>query len=328
MKTNVLITSASRKVWLVKAFQKAIKHEGEGNVVAVDIDPFSAALYHSNVAYLVPKSSDNIFITTMLKLCNKEKIDIIVPTRDEELLLFAENRDKFEKKGTKIMVSNPDTIRICNDKLKFVKFCQKNKFSIPKTFTKDQIKQKKLNFPLFIRDRFGKGSKKAFKVENKNKLDYILKQIKNPIVQECYQGTEYTVDLFADFYGNIISVIPRKRNYVFCGESYISQTYKNYQIINDSIKLAKKLHLIGHNTIQCFFDNDKTIFIEVNPRYGGGAHLGFAAGANTPLYLIQLINNKDIKPKIGKFRDSLIMLRYTKDIFINEKVAKSVKKFD
>jgi carbamoyl-phosphate synthase large subunit len=329
MTTNVLITSASRKVGLVKAFQNALRLEGGGVVIAVDIDPFSAALYHSDIAFIVPKSTDERFIPTILKLCKKEKIDVVIPTRDEDLLLFAENKDSFNTIGTKVMVSDPNAIRICNDKHTFIQFCQKNNFLVPKTFSTYEIKQGYFTFPLFVRDRFGKGSKKAFKVKDKTELDFILHQVEQPVIQEYYEGTEYTIDLFADFNGTIISVVPRERISVFGGESFVGRTYKNNFLINEGSKLAEKLHLIGHNTIQCFFDNDETVFIEVNPRYGGGANLSFAAGANTPRYLIQLVKNKKVKSRIGQFQDSFIMLRYTEDFFVEEKkIAKQVKRFD
>ena len=58
-------------------------------------------------------------------------------------------------------------------------------------------------------------------------------------------------------------------------------------------------------------------FIEVNPRFGGGAHLGFAAGAPTPLFLVKLLKGEILKPRIGKFKDNYFMLRYTEDMFFD-----------
>ena len=329
MKTNVLITSVSRKVGLIKSFQKAIKSEGGGKIIAVDINPLSAALYHADLAFLVPESSDDKFIPKILELCKKEDIDLVVPTRDEELIIFAGNKDKFDDIGTKVMVSDPEVIDVCNDKLKFIRFCKKNDLLVPKTFQINQVNKNNLHFPLFIRDRFGKGSKSAFKIRNKNELEFFMSQLDEPILQEYCKDKEYTIDLFSDFDGNVISVVPRERLYVLGGESFIGKTYKNRKLIEDNMQLAEKLNLIGHNTIQCFFDGDKkTKFIEINPRYGGGANLGFEAGANTPLFLIQLTRGKKIKNKIGKFQDAFIMLRYTEDVFLDEKTAKSVKRFD
>jgi len=138
---------------------------------------------------------------------------------------------------------------------------------------------------------------------------------------------EYTVDLFADFSGKVLSVVPRERLSIFGGESFIGKTCKNWGIINESMRLAKSLRLIGHNTIQCFWQDGQVKFIEVNPRYGGAANLGFAAGAFTPQMLVCLILGKEIKPSIGDFEDGLYMLRYTEDLFLGEEEIKQIERF-
>ena len=59
MEVNILITSVSRKVWLVKAFKDALRGERvDGKVISADINPLSAGLYVSDKHYLVPPSSD------------------------------------------------------------------------------------------------------------------------------------------------------------------------------------------------------------------------------------------------------------------------------
>jgi len=319
---NILITTASRKVSLVKAFKKILIKEGRGKVITTDINPLSPAFHFSDLSYLIPKDSNPSFIPKLLALCKRHQIKLIVPTRDEELKVFARNKERFNKIGVKLMVPNIKTVEICSDKLKFIEFCKKNDLPVPKVYTQEQIKKGLVKFPLFVNDRFGKGSKNAFRVNGKDELNLCLKSIKNPIIQEYIEAKEYTIDLFADLKGNVISVVPRERIYTFGGESFIGKTYKNKKLIEFAIKLAQKLKLIGHNTIQCFFDGKIVKFIEVNPRYGGGANLSFAAGANTPLYLIQLIKGKKVKSRVGKFKNGLIMLRYTNDIFIEEKDLK------
>ncbi len=316
---NILITSASRKVGWVKAFKNALNQEGGGKVIAVDIEPLSAALFHSDLSYTVPRSTNPAFIPAILNLCEKQQVKLLIPSRDEESKIFAENKEKFDKIGTKVMVSGPDVVEICLDKLKFVKFCVDNNISIPKTYSLAQIKNSKPEFPLFIRERYGKAGKKSYKIENQQQLDFILAQISEVVIQECVNAKEYTIDLFADFDGNIISVVPRERIYVYGGESFKGRTCRNEALIESAIELATKLKLIGHNTIQCFCENDVPKYIEVNPRYGGGMDLGIAAGANTPRYLIKLLKGEKVGNRIGKFKDGLIMLRYTQDVFIEKK---------
>lgn len=325
---NVLITSASRKVFLVKAFQQALAQEGGGKVIAVDINPLSAALYHSDLAYLVPTSSDQAFVTTLQQLCEDYDIKLIVPSRDEELPIFAKSKSLFDEIGVRVLVPDLEVVETCQDKKTFAGFCLEKGFAIPKTYSEKELEGKQVRFPLFVKGRFGKSSKNTFKVESWEELSYLLSHFSNPIVQEYVEDEEFTIDLFADFEGNIISIVPRQRILMLGGESFIGKTCKNEKLMNTAINLAKALSLTGHNTIQCFFGGCEVRFIEVNPRYGGGVHLSFAAGANTPLYLIQLLKGKRVESKIGQFQDGLIMLRYTEDTFIDENVAKRVVKFD
>ena len=321
---NVLITSVSRKVSLVKAFSRALSEEGGGKVIAIDASPKSAALYFADKAYIVPAGLGENFREIVQNICVKNEIKLLIPTRDEELPFFARERERLNDIGVCVMVSSSHAVKICQDKGLFVEFCLKHGFSVPKTYRETDIV---FDFPLFVKDRFGKGSKSAFRVNSKPELDYFLNRLKDPIVQEYVEAPEYTVDLFADFAGNILTVVPRQRLSIFGGESFIGRTCKNWDIINESMRLAKALNLIGHNTIQCFLHNGQVKFIEVNPRYGGAANLGFAAGAFTPRMLVRLVLGREVKPCVGDFKDNLYMLRYTDDIFVDEDKMKQIAHF-
>ena len=313
---NVLITSASRKVSLVKAFKKAVS-QVNGKVIAVDTSPFSPTFYFADEAYLVPRSNHESFFPLLLSFCEKRNIKLVVPTRDEELLPFAEHTEDFENIGTTVMVSNRAAIKVCQDKKQFIDFCRKNGYETPKVLVNPAAVTAE-DFPLFVRNRYSKASEYAFKVRSQEELSYHVKRLDEPIIQEYIDAEEYTVDLFADFDGTVLSVVPRQRITVFGGESFVGKTVRHDGIINASVKLAKSLGLIGHNTIQCFLNDDEAVkFVEVNPRYGGGVSLSFAAGAPTPFWLIQLINGDKLKPLIGDFKDGCLMLRYTDDVYVD-----------
>jgi len=323
---NILITSASRKVPLVKAFQRALSDGGGGRVIGIDANPRSAALYVADKSYVIPSGTGKKFIKTVQDICRKHDVRLIVPTRDEELPIFATEKDSFQDMGVTVMVPDPSVVQICQDKHLFIDFCVSNGFFVPKTYSRDDLFPVP-ELPLFIRGRFGKGSNTAFRADTLEELEYLLKKIDDPVIQECIDADEYTIDLFADFEGNIISVVPRKRLLIFGGESFVGMTSKNWTLINEAIRLAKTLKLTGHNTIQCFLQGDKVLFIEVNPRYGGGANLGFASGAFTPRYLVQIVAEKSLSPCIGEFKDQYLMLRYTEDLFLEEKEVQKIEFF-
>ncbi len=56
------------------------------------------------------------YIDDLLTVCIEDKIDLVIPTIDTDLLVLSENKEKFETLGTKVMISAPDMIRICRDK--------------------------------------------------------------------------------------------------------------------------------------------------------------------------------------------------------------------
>lgn len=316
---NILITSVSRKIWLVNAFKNALKqYSSEGNVVSVDTDPLSVGLYESDAYHIVPQSSDAKFIPSLLDICKKENINLIVPTRDAELPIFAKYREKFENCGIKVMVSDLEAINICNDKYKFYQFLINKNMPTPKTYTSDQIDISSINYPLIIKSRQGSGSRGIFKIDNETDLRFFINYVSDPIIQEFIKGKEYTIDVFSDFSGKVITVVPRERIETFCGESYKGMTVEDKQISDLSKKLAESLGTIGHITIQCIKNDEGIKFIEINPRFGGGAALGIRSGANTPLMLIRLINGEKLEPQIGEYEKGLIMLRYTRDMFISK----------
>jgi len=320
MEINILITSTSRKVWLVKAFKAALRREEiDGKIVSVDVNPLSAAFYASDKHYLVPPSSEESFIPSVLDICIKENIKLLIPTRGGELLLFAKKRNIFERQGTRVMVSNSKVIETCNDKHRFYRFLRENNITTPKTCLLGQVDLSFSNsYPVILKSRCGAGSKSVFKVRNKNDLSCFAKYVVEPLIQELVVGKEYTIDLFSDFHGNVITVVPRERIEVVSGESYKGKTVEDDKMIEQAKYLAEKLGTIGHITIQCIKNNGGIKFIEVNPRFGGGAMLGIMAGANTPLLLVRLILGKKLKPHIGQYKKDLYMLRYTTDIFLED----------
>lgn len=324
---NVLITSASRKVSLVRAFQEALAREGGGTVIPVDSSAYAAALYESPLRFLVPPSDHPAFIESLLEICRRHSVKLVVPTRDEELPLFARHKQLFEEIGVNVMVGSPGTVELCQDKKRFLEFCHQEGFAVPKVYTPEAVREQPTLLPVFVRGRRGKGSRNIFKVNTLLELDRSLEEVDDPIIQEFVDAPEYTVDLFSDFDGRIISVVPRARLKVFGGESFVSKTCYQKAIIRECSRLAQRLALVGHNTIQCFFDGLDVKFIEVNPRFGGGASLGFAAGAHTPTYLVRLVQGKTVPSCIGQFEPNLVMLRYTQDRFVKaeelEKMAGS-----
>jgi carbamoyl-phosphate synthase large subunit len=56
--------------------------------------------------------------------------------------------------------------------------------------------------------------------------------------------------------------------------------------------------------------------IEVNPRFGGGAPLGIAAGADFPRWLLEETLGREPAIAFDGWQDGLMMLRYDWSVFV------------
>jgi len=308
---NILITSISAKVLLVKAFKKALKEESnQGKIIGIDIDENSAGLYFCDKRFICPKVDAPDYLDFITNLCKDEEISLIIPSRDADVRFFSKNKEAFL--STKVMVANPESVRICYDKLEFSDFLKQNQLPGIKTW---QEISPEIKYPCIIKPRTGAASS-GFKIINSEKeLREAWKE--GLIIQEFVKGVEHTVDYFANFEGKALSIVPRIRLKIITGESKIGLTIYNKEIISQTKLLAEKLRLIGHNVIQCFALNDGSIkFIEVNPRFGGASNLSFAAGRPTPQFLVRMLQGKEINVK--PFKKNLLMLRYSEDLFIEK----------
>lgn len=188
----------------------------------------------------------DVGVTLTDKLTARTKL--IVPTVDEELPFLSRAKEHLENWGTKIMVAYSDTIDTCRDKAEFYRFCRRHDFNVPATMQDN----------LILKPRFGKGSKGITRID------------KSYIVQEFIDWPEYSIDYFADFDGKCLSAIPRKRLGIVNGESTKAEICMDDVLVNLSVRLGTELRLIGHNTIQCFYQDNRVIFNEINCRFGGG----------------------------------------------------------
>jgi carbamoyl-phosphate synthase large subunit len=321
---NTLITSASRKVWLIERFRQAYKKEDmRGKIIAIDISRLNPAMHLADKNYIVPRLDDEHFLETVLDICKKENIKLIIPTRDADVLFFAKNRKTFESLDILVPVSTEEVVRICNDKIEFFEFCNKNDIKTPSTQLGKGINFVSVDLPVVIKPREGAGSISTFIVRNEEDLHLFLKRIEDPIIQEFIEGDEYTIDAFIDMSGNIIFIIPRRRLQVVSGESYKGKTVRDEHLIEKTTKLIEKLGCVGHVTIQCIKKDNEFYFFDLNPRFGGGASLGIEAGGNSPYFLLQMMAGKKIESIVGKYKNNLYMLRYTKDLFLVDENDKS-----
>jgi len=318
---NVLITAASRRVPLIQAFSNALKRRGfRGNVITTDMNHLSPGLYFGSRHYMVPLTTDAQYIPIIKSICFRERIHLLIPTIDDELPLFGRHAEDFGAMGIRVAVSSERTGLICNDKYSTAQFLAGKGISFARTWLPSELDFSLLRYPLFLKPRTGRGSVGAFTIRNERELRFFLEYVPDPIVQEFLEGKEFTIDILADFDGQVISVVPRERMVVRSGVTDRGRTLNHPEMIRLAIRTAEALEIRGAANIQGKLRDDTATLFEVNPRFSGGIPLTIAAGADFPGWLIEMCGGRNPKPAIGRFTDGLIMACYESAIFLNDSV--------
>ena len=317
---NILLLSAGRRVELTKCFKEARDRLGiEGEIVAADCSKLAPALYFADSFYVVPRiREEEAYVEAIIRICREKQISLVVPTIDTELILLAEKKAYIEENcQARVLISDEKTVRICRNKILTQRFFEENGFLVPHLYIERELHEKNYEFPLFIKPLDGSSSVNAYKVETEEELNMYLDIIDQPMVQAYMEGEEYTIDCFMDFEGKILSIVPRNRIATRSGEIAKGKTVRDIQIIDDVRRLMGCLGAIGHITVQCRKTRRGVEYIEINPRFGGGAPMSIAAGADSCEKLYRLLQGEKLVFS-DDWREDLTFLRFDASIILDE----------
>lgn len=312
---KILYTSPGRRVELIKIFKNVFP---KSKFYGGDYDSTSPANYFLEKVFKLPYQIDDNYVKKILEICRKEKIDIVIPLIDPELIFFARKRKYFFDIGTFIMISSPQVIDICMNKWKTYQFFKKNNILCPKTWLGSSFNRGEFKEPVIIKPCKGSASKNIFICKTFKELLKFEELFNDDyIVQEFIDGYEVTVDVLATENGECIEAIQRRRLKVRGGEVERGVTQKDSNIFNIVKKVVRYLKPSGVINIQFIIDikNNSYYITEINPRFGGGYPLAHTAGANFPLLLYRLSKGDKIMPNLGNYKDKLYMLRYDKAVY-------------
>jgi carbamoyl-phosphate synthase large subunit len=317
---NILFTSVGRRVSLIRHFKKTVADLGlKGNISGVDISDSAPAFHVIEKAYKICRIDDPGYIDELIKLCKEDKVNLVFPLIDTDLLKLSEARERFLEVGTNVVISDPELIKTSLDKKKTHDFFVSEDVGTPELIDLKTTSEADLAYPLFIKPVDGNASKEIFKVRNQKELLFFKDYVKRPILQEHLEGTEYTLDLLFDFNSELRCVVPRKRIEVRSGEVSKGRVDCEEIVLDAGWKLGKKMKgARGCLNAQCFLTNDGAVkFVEINPRFGGGAPLSIYAGADFPRWIIEMTLGNDPGDISRAFKNNVLMLRYDDAVFID-----------
>lgn len=313
---RILFTGVGRRIELLQAFRNAaLVLNKEIKIYGADIAGTAPALAYCDYTRSVVAMKDPGYIDNLLRICKDDHIDLLIPTIDTDLLVLSENREKFEYIGTRVMISTPDKIRICRDKNNTSQFFVECGLHAPMPV--NDWKEYRSGYPAFIKPKDGSSSINAFEIHNEEELKVHAEQMEDYVVQPFVSGHEYTIDIFCDWNGNPISIVPRERLQVRAGEVLKTKIYMDKTMISESKALCDAFKPCGPITVQLIRDDDGVDwYIEINPRFGGGAPLSMKAGARSAEAILNLMDDEPILKQ--PIADGAIYSRFDQSVCIKE----------
>ncbi|WP_406656588.1 ATP-grasp domain-containing protein [Methanolobus sp. ZRKC2] len=312
----VLVTSAgvSSAINIIKSLK--LQNEFKISIIATDLDELAPGLHLADHSYISPPiSKTEEYLNFIYEICEKHNVSVLYPCYSKELAIISRAKDDFNRLGVKVLLSSPDVIDLCNDKMSASMKVEELGIPVPKII----LNPNKFNLPLFSKPLEGSSSEGATYVDNYLKLHYLLNSTEKRIYQEYVSGDEYTIDVLCSNDSDVLFSGPRKRISTKSGQSVKGITINNDRLDDYVNSICKSFGVVGVCNIQFIEREEEFYFIEINPRYAaGGLMLTVKAGANLPLAALKLMLGFNIDKSELVHKPNIAMTRYWEEIIVED----------
>jgi carbamoyl-phosphate synthase large subunit len=337
---NVMLTCAGRRNYSVEIFKEAV---GDRHCVfACDSRADAPALQKADKAFIVPRVDQEDYVDTLLAICDDHQIGLLIPALEPELLLLATNRARFLAVGTIPLVSDPEIIVACWDKLATSQFLSGCGLRVPHTFdsldsARAALSRGDITFPLIVKPRWGVGSIGMQLPEDEEELELSYKVTKKQIersfateigvtdwqhsvlIQERLLGEEHGMDVINDLNGSYACTFIRRKIRMRAGQTDRAVTVRDDRLEMIGQLIGEKLGHIGIVDCDVSVSEHGCCVIDINPRFGGGYPFSHIAGANLPAALIAWANGQQPDPAWFRVEPNVAVSRCDSFVVTNRK---------
>jgi len=307
-KMNILILSCGTRNKLINYFKT---EDSVKKVVVTDCSKEAPALYVADKFYIVPRMTSPDYLETIVDICQKEEINMVVPLQEDELLLIAKNRQIFDNIGVIPVISDYASVVMCKDKYTLNKhLSDKGIKSVPTYLAKEYSESFE---KIFVKPRYGAGSVDTIEVKSKKLLDALIESCDSElIVQPKITGKEYGVDVYVDLVSKkVVRCFIKQKLRMRAGETEKSLSVKDDNVEKLVIAAVKELGLIGPVDVDVMEQNGEYYILEINPRFGGGYPHAFECGVNMPRLLATNAEGIANEVDLHSYKENVLAMKYT-----------------
>lgn len=328
---NVLITCAGRRSYEIAAFRQAVG--AGGRVLACDADPNAPAIRMADEAFVVPPIEAPDYVDELLRLCREHEIGLVVPAFEPELPVLSARRAEFEALRTTLLVSTPEVIATCYDKVKTAAFLADCGIRSPRTYLSldgalTALRGGELAYPVMVKPRFGVSSIGNHFADDEEELRFFVRQCRKQIaatflasssaadpetavlVQEALVGDEYGLDIVNDLDGQYACTFVKRKLRMRAGQTDRAATVDDPRLVALGERIGRGLGHRGILDCDLFIDREGVCVIDLNPRFGGGYPFSHLAGANIPAALLAWAEGREPDPAWLRVTSNVTIARY------------------
>jgi len=328
--TNVLLTCAGRRCFVIRAFKQALNNCGR--VFACDATVEAPALQIADKGFVVPSVEADNYVDALLTICRDHRVRLLIPALEPELPLLAAHRARFIEIGTLPLVSSLEIVATCYDKLEAAKFLERCGLIVPRTYVdlgaaRHALSRGEITFPLVVKPRWGVGSIGLAIAADDQELDFAFKTTEKQIacsffaqvsaaapegrvlIQECLSGEEYGLDIVNDLNGRHVCTFAKRKLKMRAGQTDRAITVNDGNLEKLGRLIGQQLGHVGILDCDLFASDEGYRVIDLNPRIGGGYPFSHVAGANVPSALVAWMNGEKADSKCFQVQPNLAIAR-------------------
>ncbi len=312
---RILVTGAGGPAGI--AVIRSLLHDPAVEIIAADMDIYASGLYlvDGSHRWIIPAGAADDFAGHVLARCRAERIDIVIPTVDAEMLPLAAIWDRFTAAGIRIAMTGEDALRCTLDKFALARRCA-GRLEVPRTeLLAADLDPDSWRYPVIVKPRTGSGSRGISTVGSAAELR-ALPRDDSYIVQDHLPGPEYSLDVLADEAGRVISVVPRSRLRVDSGVSVAGRTLHDPELDRLARAVVQAVGLTLVCNVQARIDRvGRPALLEVNPRFPGAMPLTVASGVDMPKLCLDAVCGRPLPTAVPHI--DLVMVRFLEERFFD-----------
>jgi len=267
-----------------------------------------------------PSSGSEAFLERIMYIHAKEKLDVIIPNFDAELLTFMKAEETFREMGISTFLP---TIEQFEERTKsnLPEYGEKYNLKVPyskaiTSYADINNLRNHFDYPLLVKGKFYDAYLAYNPEQVINHFNKITAKWGVPvIIQEFIRGTEVNVVALGDGKGNTIAAVPMRKQYITDkGKAWGGITIGDENLLKLTKRLIKETKWRGGMELEIIKNvNNEYYLIEINQRIPAWGYLAVGAGQNIPEALVKLAIG-DIVPTYKSYDIGKMFIRYSYDM--------------